>query len=237
MELPINMAKRAAYFSDLDLQVLLESYDEEKGVIMRKCNTKASAIMRNKAWQRIADRVNSCNPTAPKRTREQVKMKYKNVVQAANRKRADSRQTGSGPPITFTPVEELALTINAGRPGMEGIPGGTSSESPGPSPSTVNPLVEYQDGVLLLIEPATNPPVYVSPEADENIAMDGSERTETVVEEAAGTSGSQYQHLTTKELYRLHLQREIAKADLQMEYTKLLIEVKKRRLGRNSTRT
>ncbi|CAL8405575.1 unnamed protein product [Arctogadus glacialis] len=223
MELTINMAKRAAYFSDLDLQVLLESYDEEKGVIMRKCNTKASAIMRNKAWQRIADRVNSCNLTAPKRTREQVKMKYKNVVQAANRKRADSRQTGSGPPITFTPVEELALCINAGRPGMEGIPGGTSSESPGPSPSTVNPLVEYQDGVLLLIEPATNehPPVY---EADENIAMDGSERTETVVEEAAGTSGSQYQHLTTKELYRVHLQREIAKADLQMEYTKLLIE-------------
>ena len=52
------MAKRAAYFSDLDLQVLLESYDEEKGVIMRKCNTKASAIMRNKAWQRITDRVN-----------------------------------------------------------------------------------------------------------------------------------------------------------------------------------
>ncbi|XP_056464807.1 uncharacterized protein LOC130404185 isoform X4 [Gadus chalcogrammus] len=85
-----------------------------------------------------------------------------------------------------------------------------------------------QDGVLLLIEPATNPPVYVSPEADENIAMDGSERTETVVEEAAGTSGSQYQHLTTKELYRLHLQREIAKADLQMEYTKLLMEVKKK---------
>ncbi|CAL8326213.1 unnamed protein product [Boreogadus saida] len=89
------------------------------------------------------------------------------------------------------------------------------------------PLWLYQDGVLLLIEPATNehPPVYVSPEADENIAMDGSESTETVVEEAAGTSGSQYQHLTTKELYRLHLQREIAKADLQMEYMKLLIEL------------
>ena len=59
MEILINMAKRVAYFTDLDLQVLLESYDEEKGVIMRKCNTKASAIMRNKAWQRIADRVNS----------------------------------------------------------------------------------------------------------------------------------------------------------------------------------
>ena len=28
-------------------------------------------------------------------------------------------------------------------------------------------------------------------------------------------------------MYRLHLLREIAKADLEMEYTKLLIEVKK----------
>ena len=33
--------------------------------------------------------------------------------------------------------------------------------------------------------------------------------------------------MSTKELYRLHLLREIAKADLEMEYTKLLIEVKK----------
>ena len=33
--------------------------------------------------------------------------------------------------------------------------------------------------------------------------------------------------MSTKELYRLHFLREIAKADLEMEYTKLLIEVKK----------
>ena len=33
--------------------------------------------------------------------------------------------------------------------------------------------------------------------------------------------------LTTKELCRVHLQLEIAKADLELEYTKLLIEVKK----------
>ncbi|CAL8368995.1 unnamed protein product [Boreogadus saida] len=39
--------------------VLLESYDEEKDIITRKGNAKASATRRTKAWQRIADRVNA----------------------------------------------------------------------------------------------------------------------------------------------------------------------------------
>ncbi|CAL8394809.1 unnamed protein product [Boreogadus saida] len=39
--------------------VLLESYDEEKDIIRRKGNAKASATRRTKAWQRIADRVNA----------------------------------------------------------------------------------------------------------------------------------------------------------------------------------
>ena len=37
------MAKRAAYFNEMELQVLLESYDEEKDIITRKGNAKASA--------------------------------------------------------------------------------------------------------------------------------------------------------------------------------------------------
>ena len=48
METLIEMAKRAAYFNEMELQVLLESYDEEKDIITRKGNAKA--------WQRIADR-------------------------------------------------------------------------------------------------------------------------------------------------------------------------------------
>ena len=40
-------------------------------------------------------------------------------------KKADSRQTGSGPQIVLTPVEELLIiNINSGLPGMEGVPGG-----------------------------------------------------------------------------------------------------------------
>ena len=59
METLIEMAKRAAYFNEMELQVPLESYDEVKDVITRKGNAKASAIRRTKAWQRIADRVNA----------------------------------------------------------------------------------------------------------------------------------------------------------------------------------
>ncbi|CAL8377514.1 unnamed protein product [Boreogadus saida] len=43
----------------MELQVLLESYDEEKDIITRKGNAKASATRRTKAWQRIADRAMS----------------------------------------------------------------------------------------------------------------------------------------------------------------------------------
>ncbi|CAL8349452.1 unnamed protein product [Boreogadus saida] len=42
--------------------VLLESYDEEKDIITRKGNAKASATRRTKAWQRIADRT-ACEKT------------------------------------------------------------------------------------------------------------------------------------------------------------------------------
>ncbi|CAL8388635.1 unnamed protein product [Boreogadus saida] len=40
----------------LAANVLLESYDEEKDIITRKGNAKASATRRTEAWQRIADR-------------------------------------------------------------------------------------------------------------------------------------------------------------------------------------
>ena len=59
METLIEMAKRAAYFNEMELQVLLESYDEEKDIITRKGNANASATRRTNAWQLIADRVNA----------------------------------------------------------------------------------------------------------------------------------------------------------------------------------
>ncbi|CAL8235018.1 unnamed protein product [Boreogadus saida] len=59
MERGTSEAKEA-FYQTLALKepelVLLESYDEEKDIITRKGNAKASATRRTKAWQRIADR-------------------------------------------------------------------------------------------------------------------------------------------------------------------------------------
>ena len=53
-----TLIEMAAYFNEMELQVLLESYDEEKDLITRKGNAKASATQRTKACQWIAERVN-----------------------------------------------------------------------------------------------------------------------------------------------------------------------------------
>ncbi|XP_067444724.1 nuclear apoptosis-inducing factor 1-like [Thunnus thynnus] len=125
--------KRAAFFSPLELEILIRSYGEFQHIFKRKCNTAAAAKERETAWENIAARVNACNPAGEKRTWQQLKMKYKNIVQTANRKKADARKTGGGPaPPPLTEAEELALSQNVGRPVAEGIPGGSSSSEPTP---------------------------------------------------------------------------------------------------------
>ncbi|CAL8292702.1 unnamed protein product [Arctogadus glacialis] len=100
---------------------------------LKRSNTVAAAKERELAWQKIADRVNACNPTCTKRTWQQLKMKYKNVVQTANRKKAEARKTGGGPPPPpLTEAEKMALSQNSGRPIAEGISGGSSSDPPTP---------------------------------------------------------------------------------------------------------
>ncbi|XP_051968774.1 pro-neuregulin-3, membrane-bound isoform-like isoform X3 [Xyrauchen texanus] len=70
------------------------------------------------------------NMTGPKRTWQLVKIKYKNILQTAVKKKACVSGTGGGPPSPeFTPAEELALDINKGRPVLEGIQGGTATDS------------------------------------------------------------------------------------------------------------
>jgi uncharacterized protein YifE (UPF0438 family) len=54
-----NPDRNGEAFNEMELEVLLESYDEEKDLITRKGNAKASATQRTKVWQRIADHVNA----------------------------------------------------------------------------------------------------------------------------------------------------------------------------------
>ncbi|CAL8349101.1 unnamed protein product [Boreogadus saida] len=61
-----------------------------------------------------------------------MKMKYKNIVQTANQKKAEARKTGGGPPLQHSEAEEMALRQQSIRPVAEGIPGGSSSDPPPP---------------------------------------------------------------------------------------------------------
>ncbi|KAF3859015.1 hypothetical protein F7725_021414 [Dissostichus mawsoni] len=78
----------------------------------------------------FVDEKKRCNP----RTWEQTKIKYKNIIQSANRKIKEQRKTGGGPPpAEFTPAEELALSNKKGRPLMVGVEGGFSTDPGGSS--------------------------------------------------------------------------------------------------------
>ncbi|KAK5871847.1 hypothetical protein PBY51_012590 [Eleginops maclovinus] len=58
----------------------MRSYEEYKPTLAAKSNTAAANKARLGCWQQITDRVNSGTSSA-KRTWQQVKMKYKNIIQ------------------------------------------------------------------------------------------------------------------------------------------------------------
>ncbi|KAK0133455.1 hypothetical protein N1851_031051 [Merluccius polli] len=163
--------KRSTYFNVLELEVLMLAYGEYEhfGEVQHRRSSEGERDAREK----IAARVNACNSTGEKRTWKQLKMKHKNIIQNANRKKAEARKTGGGPPPPppppLTEAEELALSQNRGRPVAEGIPGGSSSES-------VTPQDTIVDGVICLVQPPTettvNPAAVSIPYSDLGLGIE-----------------------------------------------------------------
>ncbi|KAK0144351.1 hypothetical protein N1851_017277 [Merluccius polli] len=119
--------KRSTYFNALELEVLMLAYGEYEHIFCRRCNTAAAKERQTQGRTLLPE------STREKRTWKQLKMKHKNIIQNANRKKAEARKMGGGPlPPPLTESEELALSQNRGRPGAEGIPGGSSSEPVAP---------------------------------------------------------------------------------------------------------
>ena len=70
---------------------------------------------------------------------------YMCFYSSANRERVEQRRTGGWPPPpAFTTADELALDHNRGRPIMDGIAGGSSSE-----PSAPHDTSAYVKGKLI----------------------------------------------------------------------------------------
>ncbi|KAK0139203.1 hypothetical protein N1851_024130 [Merluccius polli] len=108
--------KRSTYFSAMELEVLMLAYGEYDHIFRRNTNTAAAAKERETAWEKK----NCCPSQREKRTWKQLKMKHKNIIQKAIRKKAEARKMGGGPPPPpLTEAEELALSQNRGRPVAE----------------------------------------------------------------------------------------------------------------------
>ncbi|XP_021326683.2 uncharacterized protein [Danio rerio] len=164
-------------------------------------------------------------------------MKHKNILQKANRKKAEARLTGGGPPPPpLTPCEELALSLNKGRPVVAGIQGGSSSCTT----SDGEKMVKYTDGHIVLLDP---------PERTRSVTVDDQdddeETTSAVTEvdnaprpteyipgdlptdEGPSTSTHNLSSLPAKELYKVHLQKQISKSDMEMDLIQLQMEEKR----------
>ncbi|XP_053279056.1 uncharacterized protein LOC128440392 isoform X1 [Pleuronectes platessa] len=223
---------RSSYFSPVELEILMTAYAESEHIFLKRSNTVAAAKARDLAWQEIADRVNACNPTGTKRTWQQLKMKYKNVVQTANRKKAEARKTGGGPPPPpLTEAEKMALSQNSGRPIAEGMSGGSSSDPP--TPQVTGAYIRVTDGVICLVEPSAITDLHAVEDDEETLsAATEREDAERPAESHAGnyngeegpsTSTAQLTSLPVKQLYKVYLESQINKSHLEMEHIRLQI--------------
>ncbi|CAM4714413.1 unnamed protein product [Leuciscus chuanchicus] len=98
-------------------------------------------------------------------------MKHKNIIQKANRKKAEARLTGGGPPPPpLTPSEELALSLNKGRPVVDGIPEGTLSDFA----TSHNNSSDLVQSYAVLLDP---------PETTQSVTIDDDEETTSAVTE------------------------------------------------------
>ncbi|XP_034160046.1 GT1 domain-containing protein isoform X2 [Pangasianodon hypophthalmus] len=218
--------ERAAFFSPFEQEIILKTFEEYKAIITAKCNTAAAAKSRVEAWQKIADRLNAANPNNVKRTWQQVKIKYKNIVQS-NRKRKQKFGEGLAS-SSFSPAEEVALWQIRGRPVIDGTILGLSSEQTGISvgrPIATEPesSANLIQTVPTILDCAEEPIERSDSEHDEKnivVCPHPEEGTEAYTsQEDPGPSGEFYlqRDEDVTALYKRYLRQEIAYRQLKMK--------------------
>ncbi|XP_024133052.1 uncharacterized protein LOC112149536 isoform X2 [Oryzias melastigma] len=150
-------------------------------------------------------------------------MKYKNMQQKANRKKA--RLSGGGPPPPpLIPLEELALSPNKERLLIDDIPG------------DISPLSTSNDtnsgGSIILLEPPEIPQCISIDEDEDTILGNAGMPAENLpgnLHKTETHSASTYNlcSLSANELYKVHLQRQIRKSEMEMDLLQLEMEKKR----------
>ncbi|XP_052696656.1 myb/SANT-like DNA-binding domain-containing protein 4 [Crassostrea angulata] len=96
------------------------------------CGIKKGREMKEREWQKIADRLNS-QFDIKRREWEEVKKKYYNVKSRSKEKLDGLKRpkTGGGPPLPqLTPGEETYLRLADGEPNLCGVEGGIDTDAP-----------------------------------------------------------------------------------------------------------
>ncbi|XP_029920954.1 uncharacterized protein LOC115368750 isoform X3 [Myripristis murdjan] len=216
--------ERAAVFTQTEQQILVELYDEYKDIITKKGNTAAINKAREAAWAKIADRLNRYSSSGTRRTWQQVKIKHKNILQNAVKKRALAVKSGGDyTPMDMTPSEELMLD-SRGQPVVEDIKRNKSV-------ALLDCSSDIRGGSVILIDspPATqeansdDEDVTEPPGAEEIISL-CSERTEEVD--------------NVQDVYKRFLLQKIEESKEEVAYKKLKmrkLELEIQKLERDAT--
>ncbi|XP_034547047.1 uncharacterized protein LOC117818330 [Notolabrus celidotus] len=214
--------ERAHFFSSKEQELILKLYEEEREILTAKSNTTSASRLREEAWQRIADKINAVSDSGYKRTWQQVKVKHKNIVQTAKRRRLEvirmKNEVGSATP-SLTSAEDDVLLHKDIRLRAEILPVG----------ACIEPLSESESSfisghpVLLLPVTKTEPESLSSDETDvsdthiEGDVQSGSfqDRDNSACATMGGRSAER-QKENIKALYCSYLRKEMENRDQQM---------------------
>ncbi|KAK7933926.1 hypothetical protein WMY93_004822 [Mugilogobius chulae] len=107
--------ERAHFFSNKEQELILKLYEEERDILTAKSNTSTASKLREEAWQRIADKINAASDSGYKRSWQQVKIKHKNIIQSARRRRTEMLKNGFiaplSPPDALPPKDRVRVEV------------------------------------------------------------------------------------------------------------------------------
>ncbi|KAF0033676.1 hypothetical protein F2P81_013742 [Scophthalmus maximus] len=219
--------ERAHFFSSKEQELILKLYEEEREILTAKSNTTSASKLREEAWQRIADKINVVSDSGYKRTWQQVKVKHKNIVQTAKRRRAElmTNQGGSAT-LSLTSAEEDLLQHKDNRLRVEVLPGAACIE---PLPGSDGSFISVSGHpVLLLPVTKAEPESLSSDETDiSDTHFEGDVHSSSFRERsnsACATIGSRSAERQTEDiraLYCRYLKKEMENRDQQMAYRAL----------------
>ncbi|XP_070820625.1 uncharacterized protein [Chaetodon trifascialis] len=214
--------ERAHYFSSKEQELILKLYEEEREILTAKSNTTSASKLREEAWQRIADRINALSDSGYNRTWQQVKVKHKNIVQSAKRRRVEAmRNEGS-----LTSAEDDLQQHKGSGLRVEVLPGGACIEPLTGSDSSFISVSGHP--VLLLPATKTEPESLSSDETDvSDTHFEGDVHSSSFQERpnstctASGVRGAERQTEDIRALYCCYLRKEMENRDQQMAFRAL----------------